>query len=117
MVSSAVIKIVGKKKKLERPVVKRWKGTTAAVLSVPILCVSLAGNIMDAEEGTKKNVLIVDAFIETAAAFGSTWGSSVARWNNELENELMYIGLAVKQGCTLVNYGLKVLDFAVEHLD
>ncbi|KAI1490630.1 hypothetical protein F5X96DRAFT_678940 [Biscogniauxia mediterranea] len=89
MVSSLVIKIVAKKKKVERPVVKRWKATTAAVLSVPELCVSLAGDIMDAEEGTKNKVLIVDAFIETAASFGSTWGGSVAGWNNELENYLM----------------------------
>lgn len=117
MVSGLVIKIVAKKKKVERPVVKRWKATTGAVMSVPKLCVSLAGDIMDAEEGTKNKVLIVDAFIETAASFGSTWGGSVAGWNNELENYLMYIGLAVKQGCTLVNYGLKVLDFAVERLD
>ncbi|KAI1634144.1 hypothetical protein F4809DRAFT_643774 [Biscogniauxia mediterranea] len=73
-VSSLVIKIVAKKKKVERPVVKCWKATTGAVMSVPKLCVSLAGDIMDAEEGTKKKVLIVDAFIETAASFGSTWG-------------------------------------------
>ncbi|KAI5926244.1 hypothetical protein F4810DRAFT_586578 [Camillea tinctor] len=116
MVSSLVIKIVAKKKKVERPVVKRWKATTAAVMSVPKLCVSLAGDIIDAEEGTKQKVLIVDAFLETAATFGSTWGGSVAAWNNELENYLMYIGLAVKQACTLVKYELKLLDFSVEQL-
>lgn len=108
---------MGKKKKLERPVVKRWKATTEAIISVPNLCVSLAGDIMDAEEGTKKKVLIVDAFIETATSFGSTWGSSVARWNNELENYLMYIGLGVKEVCDLVNFGLQVLDFEAKQLD
>lgn len=115
MVSDLVIKRVAKKKKVDRPVVKRWKATTAAVMSVPKLCVSLAGDIMDAEEGTKNDVLIVDAFIETAASFGATWGGSVAAWNNEVENYLMYMGLAVKQVCTLVNYGLKVVDFSIEH--
>lgn len=108
---------MAKKKKLERPVVKRWKATTQAVISVPKLCISLASDIMDAEEGTKNEVLIVDAFIETATSFGSTWGSSVATWNNELENYLMYIGLAVKEVCTWVNYGSKVIDFEAERLD
>lgn len=86
-------------------------------MSVPTLCLSLTGNIMDASQGSKKDVLIVDGFIETAASFGATWGKSVARWNDEFENELMYIGLAVYQFCTLLNYGLKIVDFAVEELD
>ncbi|KAM0095802.1 hypothetical protein ACP6JD_000612 [Aspergillus fumigatus] len=117
LLAGAVVKIVGKKKKLERPVIKRWKGTVSAVMSVPTLCLSLTGNIMDASQGSKKDVLIVDGFIETAASFGATWGKSVARWNDEFENELMYIGLAVYQFCTLLNYGLKIVDFAVEELD
>ncbi|KAJ8212576.1 hypothetical protein LV164_002350 [Aspergillus fumigatus] len=117
LLAGAVVKIVGKKKKLERPVIKRWKGTVSAVMSVPTLCLSLTGNIMDASQGSKKDVLIVDGFIETAASFGATWGKSVARWNDEFENELMYIGLAVYQFCTLLNYGLKIADFAIEKLD
>ncbi|KAF7175180.1 hypothetical protein CNMCM7691_006584 [Aspergillus felis] len=115
--AGTVVKIVGKKKELERPVIKRWKGTVSAVLSIPSLCLSLTGDIMDASQDSKKEVLIVDGFIETAASFGATWGKSVARWNDELENELMYIGLAVYQFCTLVNYGLKMVDFVVEELD
>ncbi|PYH40187.1 uncharacterized protein BP01DRAFT_410995 [Aspergillus saccharolyticus JOP 1030-1] len=115
--SSTVIKIVSKKKKLERPVVKRWKGTVAAVLSVPSLCLGLTGDIMDASEASKNEVLIVNGFIETIAGFAATWGQSVARWNNELENYLMYIGLAVYQVCTLLKYGLKLEDFAIEQLD
>ncbi|KAG2019146.1 hypothetical protein GB937_005439 [Aspergillus fischeri] len=115
--AGTVVKIVGKKKNLERPVIKRWKGTISAVLSVPTLCLSLTGDIMDASQDSKKEVLIVDGFIETVASFGATWGKSVARWNDEFENELMYMGLAVYQFCTLVNYGLKMADFVVEELD
>lgn len=115
-VSGAVVKIVGKKKKVERPVVKRWEATTEAVISIPRLCVALAGNIMDAESGDKETVLVVDGFLETATSFGSSWGSAVAGWNNEVENYLLYIGLAVQQICTFLNYGLLVVDF-VEELD
>ncbi|PKX89969.1 uncharacterized protein P174DRAFT_424174 [Aspergillus novofumigatus IBT 16806] len=93
-VASTVVKIVGKKKKVKRPVIKRWKGTVSAVLSVPTLCLSITGDIMDASQASKTQALIVDGFIETVASFGATWGQSVARWNDELENYLMYIGLA-----------------------
>ncbi|XXH03862.1 hypothetical protein Hte_010268 [Hypoxylon texense] len=114
LVSGAVVKIVGKKKKVERPLVKRWVATTEAIVSIPRLCVTLAGDIMDAEVGNKKTVLVVDGFLETATSFGSSWGSAVAGWNNDIENYLMYIGLAVQQSCTLLNYGLLVVDFEEE---
>lgn len=77
----------------------------------------LDGKYHGCQSRQQKDVLIVDGFIETAASFGATWGKSVARWNDEFENELMYIGLAVYQFCTLLNYGLKIVDFAVEELD
>ncbi|PYI24824.1 hypothetical protein BO86DRAFT_433701 [Aspergillus japonicus CBS 114.51] len=115
--SGTVVKLVGKKMKLERPVVKRWKGTVSAVLSVPSLCLGLTGDIMDATAAEKNEVLIVNGFIETIAGFAGTWGKAVAQWNDELENYLMYIGLAVYQVCRVVKYGLKVEDFAIEHLD
>ncbi|OJK02615.1 hypothetical protein ASPACDRAFT_57619 [Aspergillus aculeatus ATCC 16872] len=115
--SGTVVKLVGKKMKLERPVVKRWKGTVSAVLSVPSLCLGLTGDITDATAAEKNEVLIVNGFIETIAGFAGTWGKAVAQWNDELENYLMYIGLAVYQVCRVVKYGLKVEDFAIEKLD
>ncbi|GIK06543.1 hypothetical protein Aspvir_002193 [Aspergillus viridinutans] len=99
------VKIVGKKKKWERPVIKRWKGTVIAVI------------YYDASQASKNEVLILDGFTETVASFGATWGQSVARWNDELEDDLMYIGFAVCQFCTLVKYGLKMVDCVVEELD
>ncbi|RAH63727.1 uncharacterized protein BO66DRAFT_476374 [Aspergillus aculeatinus CBS 121060] len=117
LASGTVIKLVSKKMKLERPVVKRWKGTVSAVLSVPSLCLKLTTDIMDATAAEKNEVLIINGFIETIAGFAGTWGKAVAQWNDELENYLMYIGLAVYQVCRVVKYGLKVEDFAIEKLD
>lgn len=113
--SSVVIKVVAKAKKAERPVIKRWKGTVGAVLSVPKLCLALCEGIEDADEGEKETILIVNEFLEGGFAFGKQWGTSVAQWNNELENELMYIGLAVKQACAIAYYGLKLVDFVEGH--
>ncbi|KAF4176539.1 hypothetical protein CNMCM8927_000713 [Aspergillus lentulus] len=116
-IAGTVVKIVGRKKKVERPVIKGWKGTVSAILSVPTLCLSLTGDIVDANQASKKQALIVDGFIETVASFGATWEQSVLRWNDKLKTYLMYIGLAVYQISTVVRYGLKVVDFAVEELD
>ena len=102
---------MAKAKAAEQPAVKRWKGTIAAVISVPTLCAALTMDINSAVEAKKKTVLIVDAFIEAFFNFGKQWGYAAACWNNEVENEVQYVGLAVKQVCTLALYGLKVLDF------
>lgn len=112
--AQAVVKVVAKSKKAKRPVIKRWKGTVGAVISVPRLCVALSSGIYDVNEGTKKETLIIDGFTEAALSFGKAWGNAVACWNNEVENELMYVGLAIKQVCTVANSGLKIVDF-VEH--
>ncbi|KAJ5512936.1 hypothetical protein N7463_002488 [Penicillium fimorum] len=74
----------GQEKDSRAPVVKRWKATTEAVLSVLNLWVSLADNILDAKEGTKNEILIVNAFLESTVSFGGTWGGSVVAWNYEL---------------------------------
>lgn len=113
--STVVLKVVAKRKKAERPVVKRWKATVGAVMSVPKLCLALTEGIDDATDGEKETVLIVNEFLEGALSFGKQWGSSVAGWNNEIENELMYAGLAVKQVCAIALYGLKIVDFVEEN--
>ncbi|KAF7539729.1 hypothetical protein G7Z17_g12369 [Cylindrodendrum hubeiense] len=114
--ANAVVKIVAKGKKAEQPVLKRWKGSVAAVISVPMLCVALTGDINDSREGTQKTEIIVNHFIEAFLKFGKQWGFAAASWNDEIENEVMYIGLAVKEVCTYVGYGLKVLDFIEGHI-
>ena len=111
-----MVKVVAKAKKAKQPVIKRWKGSVAAVISVPTLCVALTGDINDSVEGKEKTELIVNHFIEAFLKFGKQWGFAIASWNNEVENELMYLGLAVKQACTIGLYGFKILDFAEEQL-
>lgn len=113
MGSSVIIKVVAKSKKAPRPVVKRWKATVGAVTSVPKLCLSLSNGIQDVQERKKNDVLIVNGFLEGALKFGKQWGESVAAWNNEVENPVMYAGLAVKQVCAYTIYGLEVVDFGV----
>lgn len=107
---------MSKAKAAEQPAVKRWKGTTAAVISVPMLCAALTVDINSAVEAKKKTGLIVDAFIETFLSFGKQWGYAAACWNDEVENEVQYVGLAVKQACTYARYALKVVDFAEGHI-
>lgn len=113
MGSSVVVKVVAKAKKAPRPVIKRWKATVGAALSVPKLCLSLTNGIQEAEEGEKHDILIVNGFLKGGFTFGKQWGESVAAWNNEVENELMYAGLVVKQLCAYAIYGLKIVDFGV----
>ncbi|KJK68217.1 hypothetical protein P875_00076254 [Aspergillus parasiticus SU-1] len=113
MGSSVIVKVVAKAKKAPRPVVKRWKATVGAVMSVPKLCLSLTNGIQDAEEGEKSDILIVNGFLKGGFTFGKQWGESVAAWNNQVENELMYAGLVVKQICAIALYGLKIVDFGV----
>ncbi|KAJ4307476.1 hypothetical protein N0V84_012705 [Fusarium piperis] len=114
--ANAVVKVVGKAKKAEQPAIKRWKGSVAAVISVPMLCVALTGDINDSIEAKKKTAVIVNHFIEAFLKFGKQWGFAVSSWNNEVENEVMYIALAVKQVCTYGRYGFKSTDFIVEHV-
>ncbi|GMG13227.1 unnamed protein product [Aspergillus oryzae] len=113
MGSSVIIKVVAKAKKAPRPVVKRWKATVGAAMSVPKLCLSLTNGIQDAKEGEKSDILIVNGFLKGGFTFGKQWGESVAAWNNQVENELMYAGLVVKQICAIALYGLKIVDFGV----
>jgi hypothetical protein len=61
-------------------------------------------------------LVIVNAYIFSAASFGASWGGAVARWNDEFENALMYIGMAVSQACTLTHYYLLVVDFVYDTL-
>ncbi|KAI8717021.1 hypothetical protein NCS52_00997300 [Fusarium sp. LHS14.1] len=114
--ANAVVKVVGKAKKAEQPAIKRWKGSVAAVISVPMLCLALTGDINDSIEAKKKTAIIVNHFIEAFLKFGKQWGFAVSSWNNEVENEIMYIALAVKQVCTYGRYGFKITDFIVEHV-
>ena len=114
--STVVVKAVAKAKKAERPVTKRWRGTIAAVVSVPMLCVALTSDVIDATRAENQTVIIVNHFLEDFLSFGKKWGFAAASWNNEVENEIMYAGLAVKQACTIVRYGLKIVDFAVERV-
>lgn len=96
-------------------VIKRWKGGITAVISVPMLCVALTADINDSVEGRKKTVIIVDHFFEHFLKFGKQWGYAVACWNNEVENELLYIALVVKVLCGDGIYGFKITDFVVDH--
>ncbi|KAL4984975.1 hypothetical protein BDW68DRAFT_193269 [Aspergillus falconensis] len=114
--AGAILNAVAKRKNISRPVKKRFKATLMAVMSVPSLCLSLTGNIMDQEAGYKQDWLIVNAYIASAAGFGASWGGAVARWNDEFENALMYIGMAVSQACTLTHYYLLVVDFVYDTL-
>lgn len=94
---------------LSRPVKKRFKATMMAVISVPSLCLSLVGN-MDHEAGRKYDWLVVNAYIGTAAGHDASWGGAVARWTDEFENALMYLGLPVGSVCTLVRYYCFAID-------
>ncbi|KAF5963542.1 hypothetical protein FBULB1_13337 [Fusarium bulbicola] len=114
--ANTVVKIVGKATKAEQPAIKRWKGSVAAVISVPMLCVALIQNINDSVEAKKKTTIIVNHFIEAFLKFGKQWGLAVSSWNNEVENEILYIALAVKQACTYGRYVFKIGDFFEEHV-
>ncbi|RAH66417.1 uncharacterized protein BO66DRAFT_184781 [Aspergillus aculeatinus CBS 121060] len=93
-----------------RPVKKRYKATMVAVISVPSLCLGLVG-YMDHEAGRKQDWLIVNAYIGTAAGHDASWGGAIARWTDEFENALMYLGLPVGSVCTLVRYYCFATDF------
>ncbi|KAL5592278.1 hypothetical protein FOBRF1_013304 [Fusarium oxysporum] len=114
--ANTVVKIVGKAKKAEQPAIKRWKGSVAAVISVPMICVALTNDINDSVEAKKKTAIIVNHFIEAFLKFGKQWGLAISSWNDEVENEILYIALAVKQVCTYGRYGLKIADFVEEHV-
>ncbi|KAG9503501.1 hypothetical protein J7337_006346, partial [Fusarium musae] len=111
-----VVKIVGKVKSLDQMVIKRWKGGITAVISMPMLCVALTADINDSVEGRKKTVIVVDHFFEHFLKFGKQWGYAVACWNNDVENELLYIALVVKVLCGDGIYGFKITDFVVDHV-
>lgn len=62
--------VVAKAKKADHPTIKRWKGTIAAVMAVPTICVALTEDINDSIEGTVKTDLILNHFVEVLLEFG-----------------------------------------------
>ncbi|KAF4334795.1 hypothetical protein FBEOM_11362 [Fusarium beomiforme] len=112
--ANAVANIVGKAEKAEQPVIKRWKGSVAAVISVPMICVALTQDINDLVERTTMTPIIENHFIEAFLKFGKQWGFAVSSWNDEVEDETLYVALAVKQACTYGSYALKIADFVEE---
>ncbi|RFU77335.1 hypothetical protein TARUN_4887 [Trichoderma arundinaceum] len=113
--AAAVANVVAKAKKADQPTIKRWKGTIAAVMAVPTICVALTKDVNDAVEGEVKTDLVVNHFVESFLEFGKQWGFAAASWTNEIEDVVMYIGLAVQQVCTYGGYGCKIYDFVEEY--
>lgn len=109
--ANAVVKKVGKKKGANQMVVKRWKGTVTAVVAVPMLCVAVIKNILEATEGNEKTGLIINHFIMSYLEFGKQWGKAAASWANEVEDPVMYAGLALQQVCMSGLQGLKTVEF------
>jgi hypothetical protein len=73
-------------------------------------------NINAAIEADEKTALIVDHFLKAFLEFGKGWGEAAASWNDEVENEVMYAGLVVKQACSYTCTALKTTDFIIGHL-
>lgn len=102
-------------KKADQPTIKRWKGTIAAVVAIPTICVALTEDIHEAEEGTVKTDLVANHFVEAFFEFGKQLGFAAASWDDEIENIVMYVGLAVQQICTYGGYGCKIYNFVEEY--
>ncbi|UKZ82559.1 hypothetical protein TrVFT333_010350 [Trichoderma virens FT-333] len=109
--AAALANVIAKVKKADQPTIKRWKGTIAAVVAVPTLCVALTQDIHDAQEETVKTELVANHFIEAFFELGKQLGFAAASWDNEIESIVMYVGLAVQQICTYCGYGCKIYDF------
>ncbi|KAL7948582.1 hypothetical protein V8C42DRAFT_363071 [Trichoderma barbatum] len=109
--AAALANVIAKVRKADQPTIKRWKGTIAGVVAIPTFCVALTENIHEAQEGTVKTELIANHFVEDFFELGKQLGFAAASWNNEAENIIMYIALAVHQVCTYGGYGCKVYDF------
>ncbi|KAL6901484.1 hypothetical protein GGI43DRAFT_433631 [Trichoderma evansii] len=113
--AATVANVVAKAKKADQPTIKRWKGTIAAVMSVPAICVALTEDINNAMDGQMKTDLVANHFVEAFLEFGKQWGFAAASWDNEVESIVMYVGLAVEQVCTYGGYGCKIYDFVEEY--
>ncbi|PNP58955.1 hypothetical protein THARTR1_01203 [Trichoderma harzianum] len=109
--AAALANVIAKVKKADQPTIKRWKGTIAAVVAVPTLCVALTKDIHEAQEGTVKTELLANHFIEAFFELGKQLGFAAASWDNEIESIIMYVGLAVQQICSYGGYGCKIYDF------
>ncbi|KAK0757264.1 hypothetical protein N5P37_009982 [Trichoderma harzianum] len=109
--AAALANVIAKVKKADQPTIKRWKGTIAAIVAVPTLCVALTNDIHEAQEGIVKTELVANHFIEAFFELGKQLGFAAASWDNEIESIIMYVGLAVQQICSYGGYGCKIYDF------
>ena len=70
------------------------------------------------EASTAGSAQTTPAFIrhvlEAIAELSSYWGFAAAAWTDEIENEIMWIGLATYIACTVTEFGLEAADFALE---
>ena len=68
--------------------------------------------------GSEVSVETLPAFIrhvlESMAELGAYWGFATAAWTDEIENEIMWIGLATYIALTVTEFGLEAVDFALE---
>ena len=108
--AGAIVKLVAKARDTEEPAIKRWKGTVGGIFSVPILCAKLIVAIAESIEGGESKVLNVNKYLEAWYQFSGTWGRVVAAWNDEVENELLYAGLAVHQLSWFASFLLLEVD-------
>ncbi|KAL7934280.1 hypothetical protein V8C35DRAFT_327196 [Trichoderma chlorosporum] len=93
--AAAVANILAKVKKANQPTIKRWKGTIAAFVAIPTLCVALTEDIYEAEEGKVKTELVANHFIESFFELGKQLGFAAASWDDEIENVIIWIDSSV----------------------
>jgi hypothetical protein len=116
-----VTRAIGAYADIPRVESKRWRGTVAAITNVPILLMQLAFHIAEYEtsgSGSDVSAQTIPAFIrhisESLAEMGAAWGFAAAAWTDEIENEIMWIGLATFIALTATEIGLETADFVLE---
>ena len=102
-----VTRAVGLYTGLKRVETKRWRGWVAAVTSVPIFVMQLVVHIAvaDTSNATTRHIL------ESVAELGSQWGFTAAAFNDEIDDEIMWIGLAIYITLTVNEIAISILDF------
>ena len=68
--------------------------------------------------GTEVHVQTLPGFIRhvlrSEAQVGAQWGFAVAAWTDQIENEIMWIGLGTFIALTGTEIGLEIADLALE---
>jgi hypothetical protein len=108
------VAIIRKQKNLaeeSKPMLTKFRAAMATIVAVPRFAIALTEKIEQSIKGGDDAGSQVRDYLGDALEFGEQLGFSAAKWNDEADNEIMYIGLAVEIGCAVAAGDVKVANF------